>query len=224
MNTVPSGSFTYIFLVNCVTSPTTIPLTYQQIPLFVEISDSKITGLSPGFCSQRAPSPSLPLLRHLPVPAQDKELRNTLAQQCPSLGAYQALSHWALQAAEECQDSLLPWKGGVWKASQWWLLACSHGGDVGMGLPWLCICHHPSVLEPAAVGAEPLSHLGLNNSGTALHKVLVLLVCLHRGEGCLKELLRHNMTFEFWDPSAGRDGCYRCPIYNLGSSCVSTIK
>lgn len=113
MNTVPSGSLTSIFLVNCVTNPTTIPLTYQPIPLIVEISDSKITAF-PWFCSQ--PSSALPLLRHLSVPAQGKELRNTLAQQCSSLGAYQALAHWALQAAEECQEC--PMKGRVWKASQ----------------------------------------------------------------------------------------------------------
>lgn len=46
MNTVPSGSFTSIFLVNCVTNPITIPLTYQPILLIVEISDSKITPFS----------------------------------------------------------------------------------------------------------------------------------------------------------------------------------
>lgn len=90
------------------------------------------------------------------------------------VGAYQALAHWALQAAEECQDC-------VWKASQWWLLSCNQDGDVGMGLPRAYICHHPSLLEPraAAVGAVPLSHTGLDSSGTALQKVLASLVSAH---------------------------------------------
>lgn len=55
------------------------------------------------------------------------------------------------------------------------------------------ICQDPSLLEPGAVGTVPLSHTGLHSSGTALQRVLVLLLCLHRGEGCLKELFKHNI-------------------------------
>lgn len=36
MNTVPSGSFPSIFLVNWATNPVTIPLTYQPVPLIGE--------------------------------------------------------------------------------------------------------------------------------------------------------------------------------------------
>lgn len=56
-------------------------------------------------------------------------------------------------------------------------------GRCGDGITMGYTCHHPSVLEPGAVGAVPLSHMGLNNSCTSLQRVLALLVCLPGRKG-----------------------------------------
>lgn len=130
-------------------------------------------------------------------------LGSTLAQRCSSSGCWSSSCPLSSASPGESQPCSLPWRGELGKTPR---DGCPPAA--GMGEMWGWDYHGftsagPSLLEAGAVGAVPLSHTGLHSSGTALQKGLVSLVCMHRGEGCLKEHFRHNIWVS-WCLSRGR--------------------